>query len=434
MVYVSNLAPLRDVSGGLMDVHDGTVAQWHVGGRYFMYGMSYRNCTEETSWMPPHYCPGVYAPFGRCGFREDHGLAIYSSTDLVSWSYEGEGLPMSSRPRGIYFRPKVVFDATSGQFVLWINLLPSAPAGASWPHRTPLYSYAATITHLVARSSSPVGPFAVVAPSVHLGVGQAGDFSLLLTAAGAYIAYDAWDNGHAVRVERLNDDLTAARVGAEHTSGDVSPHDNEAPILFERAGWFYLAYGHICCFCAEGGGATLLVARHPLGPWSATGADLNPRRRGNCGARIPAQNNHVFVARTRDGGSEYIFVADLWQSSPDGLKSHDLQFWAPLRFNDTASPPTIAPLEWIDGFEIDLPDSNSRNGSRGGGAVDLVAATRVRHNAHACVDSSGIHPQLLWRLALTTGLAVTWCAWLCMAMPCGCRSGGGARRRVKLLM
>ena len=308
------------------------------------------------------------------------------------------------------------------------------PVHAPWPHRTPLYSYAATITHLIARSSSPVGPFAVVAPSAHLGVGHAGDFSLLLTAAGAYIAYDAWDNGHAVRVERLNDDLTAARVGAEHTSGDVSPRDNEAPILFERAGWFYLAYGHICCFCAEGGGATLLVARHPLGPWSATGTDLNPRRRGNCGARIPAQNNHVFVARTRDGGSEYIFVADLWQSSPDGLKSHDLQFWAPLRFNDTASPPTISPLEWIDGFEIDLPDSNSRNGSRGGGAVDLVAATRVRHNAHACVDSSGIHPQLLWRLALATGLAATWCAWLCMTMPCGCRASGGARRKVKLLM
>ena len=50
------------------------------------------------------------------------------------------------------------------------------------------------------------------------------------------------------------------------------------------------------------------------------------------------QNNHVFRVATAAGTTEHIFVADLWQTAPDGTKAHDLQYWAPLRFNDSATP------------------------------------------------------------------------------------------------
>lgn len=98
-----------------------------------------------------------------------------------------------------------------------------------------------------------------------------------------------------------------------------------------------------------------MVSRHPLGPWNDTGIDLNPRptpgcalRRGSIsgvindgrGARgIPSQNNYVMQVTLRSGEVQYIFTADLWTTAPDGLKSHDLQYWAPLSFDDSKVPP-----------------------------------------------------------------------------------------------
>ena len=41
-------------------------------------------------------------------------------------------------------------------------------------------------------------------------------------------------------------------LGAEASSGQITPSRNEAPILFERKGFYYLMYGPLCCFCHQG--------------------------------------------------------------------------------------------------------------------------------------------------------------------------------------
>ena len=293
--------------------------------------------------MPPQYCVGVYQPFGGCGFREDHTLPVYSSSDLVRWRYEGDALPFDARPRGIYFRPKVIFDARSGDYVLWINYLRQSPRSAFPAGNTPLQSYMSNISTIVAKARSPRGPFAVVNPWARLQVAHVGDFALIVGRDGtsAYIAYDAWDNGHRVRVERLNDawteTLSMDATDARSTSGDVSEADVEAPILFERRGWYYLIYGSTCCFCAEGGSAVVMAAREPLGPWRRVG-NINPwNEETGCGRPVPTQNNFVATVATAAGDVEYLFMGDLWTTAPDGLKSHDLQYWAPLRFDDGES-------------------------------------------------------------------------------------------------
>ncbi|KAL3895779.1 MAG: hypothetical protein SGPRY_013430 [Prymnesium sp.] len=67
-------------------------------------------------------------------------------------------------------------------------------------------------------------------------------------------------------------------------------------------------------------------------------------------------------------------MADLWGSSRSGLKGGDLQFWAPLEFEERADlvrevrgrrgeegenvAETVAvprPVRWVDSFELDLP-------------------------------------------------------------------------------
>ena len=99
----------------------------------------------------------------------------------------------------------------------------------------------------------------------------------------------------------------------------------------------------------------MLVSRDPLANWTDTGIELNPLKAWSWSEHeVPSQNNYVFQARVTGNTTAYIFTADLWSSAADGLKSHDRQYWAPLRFNDSASPPTIAPLEWLDSFQLDL--------------------------------------------------------------------------------
>ena len=73
--------------------------------------------------------------------------------------------PSGSRPEGIYFRPKVIRNEATGQFVLWVNHL--APAA------TPLQSYP-DARLMVATSPSPNGTFQMVneQANVEVRVGQ----------------------------------------------------------------------------------------------------------------------------------------------------------------------------------------------------------------------------------------------------------------------
>ena len=428
-VYIDNTSPRFDVNGRLMDIHDGNLVQWEAGGRYYWYGIGYRNCTLERIYMPPQYCVGVFQPFGGCGFRDDHALSVYSSTDLVQWTYEGDALPFSSRPRGIYFRPKVIFDARTSEYVLWINYLRQS-SRTSWPGNSPLQSYMSNITIVVGKSLSPVGPFRVVNPWAELQVANVGDFALLATADGAaYIAYDAWDNGHRVRVEKLNDQWTASAMesGPLGTTFDLTEADVEAPILFERRGWYYLIYGSTCCFCAEGGAAQVQVSRHPLGPWRHTGVDINAWRAGGCGRAVPVQNNFVAEITASTGEVTHLFMGDLWTSAPDGLKSHDLQFWAPLDFDDRVaddSPPTIQPLRWHDGVELDVATAAH------GAAAPLVttglfrtgsALAKIRQNQQSCTHSGTFEAWLLALIALGVTLTLAGCVRCCVCVCCAKR-------------
>ena len=261
---------------------------------------------------------------------------------------------MEEEGAGVLLRPST---AGRRRYVLWINYLYQHDAKQS-----PLAAYP-NASYLVGASKSPAGPFAVVNPAAKTWHSGGGDFTLLVDDGVGYLAYDAWSNGHAVTVERL--DAAFYNGAASPPAPPLSPKGNEAPLLFKRNGWYYLLFGHTCCFCSTGAGARVLVSPHPLGNWTDTGVDINPVRPGWFAQDhvIKSQNNFVFAASTRpppDGSTSggnvtYVFTADRWQSAPDKLKSHDLQYWAPLTFDDSKTPPAIAPLVWTDSFVLDLP-------------------------------------------------------------------------------
>ena len=210
---------------------------------------------------------------------------------------------------------------------MWVNLLPHGG-----DDETPLRAYP-NATYLVATSSSRTGPFRVVREKASVAWSGAGDLTLFVDSADpnrtAYVAYDAWSYGHRISIERLTDDYTDS-VGSSSSSGAVSPSGNEAPIVFLRNSVWYLLYGPTCCFCHEGSGSVVLTAPHPLGPWNASHADLNPKR-GIVGSRpIAAQESFIIHVIKSDS---FIYVGDRWRTAPDHLKSHDFQSLRPQTTN-----------------------------------------------------------------------------------------------------
>jgi hypothetical protein len=345
--FIDNTIPRTDINGNWMDIHDGNVLKLD-DNLFYWYGMGYQDCELEKGLIPPRNCPGIYQEFGHCGFRTDHSVNLYTSPDLERWTFVKDIFPDGSRPDGIYFRPKVIYNKATHELVLWINYL--APA------KTPLASYPGARL-MVAVSDSPEGPYEIVTDFAAIEASGGGDFNLMIDPndanATAYIAYDAWGNNHALVIEQLTPDYHDS-LGALASTGTISPISNEAPILFERQGWYYLLYGHTCCFCEQGSGAEVWAADHPLGPWINLDLDINPGSLLS-GREIKAQCNSVIKLEHQNKPDEYLYTGDLWSSAPDKLKSHDIQYWSsPLEFDDSEVPPTIKPMHFVNNFNISI--------------------------------------------------------------------------------
>ena len=76
------------------------------------------------------------------------GISVYTSTDLYNWTYQGLALPGQPSgdlaPQNVLERPKVIYNACTGQYVMWMHV----DSGD--------YSKASVA---VAVADSPLGPF-----------------------------------------------------------------------------------------------------------------------------------------------------------------------------------------------------------------------------------------------------------------------------------
>ena len=72
---ISNVDPLLDTRGAIVRAKDGNIE--FRDGRWWMFGMSYGLCQEPDG---PNGCANNSV--GACGFRLDHNVSLYSSSDL----------------------------------------------------------------------------------------------------------------------------------------------------------------------------------------------------------------------------------------------------------------------------------------------------------------------------------------------------------------
>ena len=119
-VTVSNILPRLDIGGAIIDAHDGNVIFDAAYGRYLYYAAGYGDCEEPRGLNGcADWCDGC-----GCGFFYNHSVNLYSSSDLVSWTGHGNVMPLGgTRPNAVLFSPKVIFNARTSTYVLWMNFV-----------------------------------------------------------------------------------------------------------------------------------------------------------------------------------------------------------------------------------------------------------------------------------------------------------------------
>jgi hypothetical protein len=223
-----------DTNGNAVDAHDGQLARF--GDTYYLYGTSY-NCGYR--WQ-------INSDF--CGFK------VYSSPDLVHWT--DRGFVVKAYQCADCFRPHVIYDTATREYVLWTNDSSTAPGDFR-----------------VYTSRSPTGPFTQQAFPT-LAYSDCGwDFGLYqdpVTGRGYMVDTDCPDSSDGLVVQQLtSDDLTSdGQYSVIHMPGPV-----ESPAMFYRNGTYYITMSDPTCGYCTATGTGYLTARNPLGPWSGASAD-----------------------------------------------------------------------------------------------------------------------------------------------------------------
>jgi len=328
-------------NGGFWSAEDGQRIEAHGGG--FLQ--------VDDTW----YWFGEDKSGNSAGFK---GVNCYASTDLVTWQSRGAVVTRDTAPEldtmdRIIERPKVVYNASTQRFVMWLH----------WEGR----NYA----------EAKAGVFS----SVH--------------ADGPYTFHDAFQpNGNMSRDDTLfvDDDGAAYFISAANENADLMVYalsadyltierqviklfagqKREAPALFKANGIYYLITSGATGW--DPNQAKYATATALAGPWS----ELH-----NLGdaTTFDSQPTYVMAHHGTQGASAttYIYAGDRWQD-PDLASSKYI--WLPLKLNDDGSLAldyyadwtlNLATGEWSadDGFlpqadwrllHVDSEETQSENG------------------------------------------------------------------------
>lgn len=322
-----------DTHGNHINAHGGCVL--YYDGKYYWYGE--QRPTEKGDIQK--------------------GVNCYSSSDLVNWQPEGLVLAVSDKAgsdieRGcIIERPKVIFNETTGKFVMWFHLelkgkgYEAARAG-------------------VAVADSPTGAFRFVKSgrinkehyplnfSKNLQNGK--DFTSeykswspewkKAVADGLFVNRDYSggqmsrdmtlfidDDGKAYHIYSSEDNLT---LQIAELTGDYLDHTgkyirvapaghNEAPMLFKRNGKYWMITSG--CTGWKPNEARMFVADSIMGSWTQL---PNPCIGEKSEITFGGQGAYVFQVT---GDSRHIAMFDIWKPECLGNSRH---IWLPIEFVD----------------------------------------------------------------------------------------------------
>lgn len=345
---------------------NGVAINAHGGGLLFHDGTYY--------WFGEHKIEG------EAGNRAMVGVHAYSSKDLFNWTDEGIVLPVSPEPGHdievgcILERPKVVFNAATGKFLMWFHL---EKKGCGYD----------TASSGVAVAESPCGPYTFLrairpnagvyplndTPALHQPLtvpgGFTGDHPLpRLNVAASNIFGRDLEQGQMARDMNLfvDDDATAYHIYSSEENStlhisqltpDYRAPDGrfvrlfegrymEAAAVFKRGGYYYLIASG--CTGWEPNAARCAIAENIMGPWHEMDnpcRGVNPQNGLAPDKTFGAQS--TCVQKVHGLADAHIAMFDIWNpaNAIDGR-----YVWLPVIFGEDHS----FAIHWRDAWDLSV--------------------------------------------------------------------------------
>lgn len=344
---VCNSCPWTDTDGKTIEAHGGGMLK--DGNTWYWYGENHA-----------------------LGVGNKTGISCYSSTDLINWKNEGVVLPKTElheafRDSGVCERPKVIYNARTKKYVMWMHL-----DGRSY-----------TLAQAgVAVSKKPTGPFRfehAFRPIVYdYGYARMDGGNEALTNAdmqrikqineaakgntfrdmnlfadddgSAWVLYSS-ENNNTLYIAQLNDqytDIVRPAVEGVTWARAIVNGRREAPAPFKYNGRYYIISSGLTGWSPNP--ADYAVASHLLGPWTQMG---NPCVGNGAETTFDAQSTFVLPAPHKPEGN-FIFMADRW----NGLELEKSTYlWLPFAIHADGS----FKLHHIDQWNMSIFDTPAEN-------------------------------------------------------------------------
>ena len=237
--------------------------------------------------------------------------------------------------RCVMERPKVLYNESTGQYVMWWH------CDGRTPTNTADYGKARAG---VAVADNPAGPFKFVGAYLLASDpdrtdhgfdsegGHVRDMNVFKDDDGtAYVLYSSEGN-EVMYIARLNDSYTGlAKDNEDMVLGEdfaiISTDSREAPAMFKYNGMYYLITSG--CTGWAPNQAQYAVAEDPLGPWTRMG---NPCIGDTNNNTFSTQSTCVIPVDPENG--KYIYMGDRWTDDgvSNSLSAHPRYVWLPIEF------------------------------------------------------------------------------------------------------
>ncbi|MEV4423779.1 RICIN domain-containing protein [Streptomyces sp. R-07] len=298
-VTVTNATQFTDPAGDPVHAHGGGVVK--VGSYYYWFGED-RNADNSFRYV-----------------------SAYRSTDLKTWEFRNHVLSQATDPelQGANIeRPKVMYNASTGQFVMWMHKEGSASD----------YSEARAA---VAVSSTVDGDYTWRGSFRPLG-NMSRDITTFVDTDGTGYMISAANENADLHVYRLTPDYTDIAAQVQKLWAGQS---REAPAMFKRDGVYFLLTSG-----ATGWGPNQQkygTATSVTGTWSGLQdiGDWNT---------YGTQTAYVLPVQGTSGTS-YLYMGDRWGNSMGGTVQDSQYVWLPLKFpTDTTMTMDYYPQITVD--------------------------------------------------------------------------------------
>ncbi|MFB7939870.1 RICIN domain-containing protein [Streptomyces sp. NPDC056049] len=281
-VTVTNATQFTDPQGNPVHAHGGGVVK--VGDYYYWFGEN-RNADNSFKYV-----------------------SAYRSTDLKTWEFRHHVLTASSHPElagANIERPKVMYNASTGKFVMWMHKEGSATD----------YSEARAA---VAVSDSVDGDYTWRGSFRPLGH-MSRDITTFVDTDGT---------GYMISAANENADLHVYRLTADYT--DIAAQVQklwpgqwrEAPAMFKRNGVYFLLTSGATGWAPNQ--QKYATASSVTGSWSGL-QDIGDW------TTYGSQTAYVLPVQGT-AGTSYLYMGDRWGNSMGGMVNDSQYVWLPLKF------------------------------------------------------------------------------------------------------